>query len=321
VFETWFNRCALTGKTDGTQQPVTRAGLFWITNSILTSTGTSANMQGSTRSAWKLSLCNTITGSGTDAPVMNAIHHIGDKCQAKANPSSAIVATNWNENTQQIDQQIFAFNTWYNCTQNVTALLLGLTSGGSWTCNLIEANQAAAKGGQISGDAVITSPNRVYNLFNTAAGDGQNFCYGESGTTQVKKIGVSRFNAFPDRNDKADWYDATSGVSANRTGNFFCRYTVDWLANGITNATFATLGPSNLAGEVLEARSFLTGTPSFTSDRSKLGTGLGNGNYVPTTASAFKAMVGATEQLFPFDLNGTARKTDGTGACGAFEWA
>lgn len=326
--EMWFDKCVLTGT--GSQAPLQSSGWFTITNSTLNST---AAMLGNTRNVWAFLGGSTVSAGGvsTGAPVQ-AINALGNKMTNKATIGNPI-SRYWNDNSQAVASSIWAFNTWYNCTQNVVWALKSTGTGGSdvqytvgasWAQNLIEANDAAAKGGEIGADAQLMPIPRVWDLFNTAAGDGQNFLYNESTTTQIKKIGVARFNALRDRNSKSDWWDNQASANAarpERTGNWFGRYGVDWLANGVTNATNTTPSPSNLGGEVLESRSFLSGTAGFTSDRSKVGTGAGNGDYRPTSSSSYKGMVGATEQIFPFDLNGTTRKTDGTGACGAFEWA
>jgi hypothetical protein len=321
--ETWFERCALTGMTSGAQQPITRMGLFWTTNCLLTST---ANMQGSTTSAWKLNLCCTITGSGTDGPLMNSVHTLGVIAKPRCLPSSSLATSKWNENGQLLDTQIYAFNSWYNCSagasSNVAAFSYLYTTGGSWVNNLIESTSTASKGGQLAADGSSQVVGRLYNFYNTSAGDGQNFVYNSVNTTQVKKIGIAKFNALPDRNIKQDWLDNTdtTTASANRTGSFSSRYGVEWRANGITTPTHAP-SASAYTGEVTEVGSFMGGTPGFHTDASKLGTSAGNGDYRPTTSSSFKGMIGASEQMFPFDLLGVARKADGTGACGAFEWA
>jgi hypothetical protein len=162
----------------------------------------------------------------------------------------------------------------------------------------------------------------LYNLWNTTAGDGQNLAYNEINTTQYKKLAVSKFNFFRDRNVKRDTFDdATGGVNPNRTGSYANGFGVDWLCNIITNGTLTTPSASNLCGEVLETRSILSGTVGFTNDQSKTGGAAGNGDYRPTNLSSAYSRVGATEQMLPIDLNGTTRRTDGTGAVGAFEWA
>ena len=328
--ELWFDNCRLTG-TGTPQSPLSAAGWFIITNSLLTSTD---NLIGNNRNAFYLIGGSTATAAGVAGYVdMSAVHTLGCKFTNKATPLST-TSRYWNDNSQVVDQSVYGFNSWYNCTSNViwradcnstAGASTAFTGGGSWVSNLIESNDAAAKGGQLSADGIIISTPMIYNLFNTSAGDGQNFIYNDTSTAQIKKLGIAKFNLFPDRNMKDGWYvlSPASASSPTRTGNYLARMGVEWLGNVVPTATLATASASNNVGTKFETRAVITtgGTCGFTNDQSKLGGAGGNGNYIPTTSSVAKGVVGATEQMLPFDLAGTTRKTDGTGAAGAFEWA
>lgn len=328
--EMWFDRCVITGNSS--QQPFSRAGWMITTNCDMSGTAT---MTGNTRMAWHLIGGSQFSGGGVTTNFCSAVHALGNKFISKARLTSP-TSRYWSENSQAVACQVFGFNTWYNCTQNVTPNLncagsndggttgttIALTQGASWVSNLIESNDAAAKGGEICADGVLTALPMLYDLFNTSAGDGQNICYNEQGTSQVKKLVIAKFNLFPDRNMKDGWYDDAANASQPaRTGDYAGRFGVEWLCNIITSATNTTPSASNLAGVILESRSTLSGTIGFTSDRSKLGTAAGNGIYTVTTSSTAYSKIGSSEQMLPFDLAGTTRKTDGTGAAGAFEWA
>jgi hypothetical protein len=330
--EVWFDNCLINGLGAGAN-PLSRQGWTLITNSSLYRTGT---MTGNTRTAWHMMGGCTISANNVNtAAICTAVHSLGNKFQASAtigNPTSRY----WTENSQAVSQMQYAFNTWYDCQQNVvwqvlcsgsndggtTATTLPLTGFAAWVSNLIESDAASAKGGELSADTVEFPMTGLYNLWNTTAGDGQNLAYNEINTTQYKKLAVSKFNFFRDRNVKRDTFDdATGGVNPNRTGSYANGFGVDWLCNIITNGTLTTPSASNLCGEVLETRSILSGTVGFTNDQSKTGGAAGNGDYRPTNLSSAYSRVGATEQMLPIDLNGTTRRTDGTGAVGAFEWA
>lgn len=323
--EVWIDNCIVTG--NNTQQPVSRAGWLSITNSSLSGTAT---MTGNSRMAWHRLSGSTFAGAGATSNYCSAVNVTGNKFVTKARLTQP-TSRYWNDNSQVVASMQYGFNSWYDCTQNVvwsvTCAATGgtttaLTEGAAWVSNLIESNDAAAKGGEISADGVVTALPMLYDLFNTSAGDGQNIGYNETGSAQVKKTVVAKFNFFPDRNIKRDTYDdATGATNPARTGSYLNGFGCEWLCNIITAATNTTPSASNLSGEVIESRSVLSGTAGFTNDQSKTGGAGGNGNYVPTTSSSAYDQIGATEQMLPFDLNGTARKTDGTGAAGAFEWA
>lgn len=331
--ELWLDNCRITGT--GTQQPITSMGWMMITNSSLDRT---VNMIGNTRSSWHFLGGSTMTANNVSGQaICGAVHALGNKFQAAAtlvDPTSRY----WTENSQAVAQTFYGFNTWYNCQANVvwrvrcagssdggtTAATLPITSAGAWVSNLIEADQVATKGGEISADTTETALPMLYNLYNTSAGDGQNVAYNEINSTQYKKNVVSVFNLFPDRNIKRDtWDDSTGATQPARTGSYPNAFGVDWLCNVVPVATSATPSASNLVGEYFEARSHITtgGTMGFTNDQSKAGGGAGNGDYRPTSTSVARDRIGATEQMLPIDLNGTTRRTDATGAVGAFEWA
>jgi hypothetical protein len=316
--ETWFDGCTITG--NGAQQATSRMGLTWATNCTLVGQSIIAS---NTRSGNSLAAGCTISGSA-----FPSVNHIGNKFVSAAS-LGAVTTSSWNENSQLIDTQMAAFNTFYADTVNIACFTQTNTGGGSWVCNLIEGTQTAAKGGQLSADGVTVATGPIYNMWNTSAGDGQNFCYNESLTAYVAKIGISKFNVFIDRNAKSDWWDNASSSSSNpnRTGNWPVRHGVDWEYNLVYNATFSTPSASCLSGDYFEATASFpasAGAIQWTANKSKTGDSTGNGDYRPTSSSSAKNMVPNTpvnRQMFPFDLNGTTRRTDGTGANGAFEWA
>lgn len=332
AYETWFDNCIINGLGAGAN-PISRPGWVMMTNCNLYRVGT---MFGTTRSAWHLMGACTISANGVNnAAICFAVNVLGSKFQASATIGNPI-SRYWTENSQAVAQMNYGFNSWYNCQQNVVwqVLCLGSNDGGAtgttipltgpaaWVSNLIEADQASAKGGELSGDVVQFPLTMLYNLWNTVAGDGQNVAYNEAGTVQYKKYAISKFNLMPDRNVKRDTFDdAANATQPARTGAYFPGFGVEWLCNIVPSATLAMPSASNLCGEVVESRTLLTGTIGFTNDQSKLGGGAGNGDYRPTTSSTAYSKVSAADQMLPFDLNGTTRKTDATGAVGAFEWA
>jgi hypothetical protein len=335
--ELWFDNCILTGT--GSQAPLSAAGWFIIYNSSLTST---VNLTGNSRNAFHMLAGSTLNAAGTNgAAISTALHALGNKFQLKATISN--VATRyWNDNTQAAACSIYGWNSWYNCTQNIiwavacngsndggtTATTLPYTAGASWVSNLIEANTDTTKGGQICADAVTTTCPRLYFMWNTSAGDGFNALYNDTntgGVGQVLKIGYIIGNLSADRNYKNQYYDLVA-AKGDRTGNHAVRFGVAAKYNFVygIGSFDAVPSPKNQAGDYYEQTSTFSGVVGFTNDLSKKGTstpGAGNGDYRPTTISAAKSIVPAAAQMLPIDLNGTARRTDGTGVPGAFEWA
>ena len=122
-----------------------------------------------------------------------------------------------------------------------------------------------------------------------------------------------------------------SGVGYNRTGNWRSRYSAGYIGN-VTGVTSNSLNPSPISwyGDFfgLQGNPTTVGygamTAAFYNNASNsstdgAGSNTGFGWYKPTSSTGFANRVPAGFAPFPGDIEGTARKNDGTGCAGAYE--
>lgn len=151
---------------------------------------------------------------------------------------------------------------------------------------------------------------------------------------RYRKTGSWQYNFVADHNMKSDEYNGTPQSTSDgaRVGNWELRYWVDCPGNAIFAGEETDGGSGSLLGELLKTsagwaskNACYTGQPGYTNYQGlanamwSLAAGSGYGDYRPTSSSC--AINRADRQAFPFDLDGTTRRTDGTGAAGALERA
>lgn len=326
--EVWFDKCVFPDASNN--KPFTRVGLVWLTNCTLTKYGTVAN-ENARQGIALLGGCTLVGPGGGSVSNIAALHYLGNNWSAGAVPYQMIPAF-WAEGTgiqTNADVTLFMANSFPSCRGAVRLPNVQMTRGFAVVQNLLElytSSGASVKGGEYAADGVNIACSEIHYIFNTVAGDGYNIAYNDgvsAVTDHPAKTAIELFNFSADRNSKGSWYDGSQANGA-RISNIATRYKVGARGNVVYGfGSFDNVpSPKNLAGEVKESRAVMSGAIGFTADRSLSGSPTtGAGDYRPTTTSSARAIVGATEQFLPFDLNGTTRKTDGTGAAGALEWA
>ena len=85
-------------------------------------------------------------------------------------------------------------------------------------------------------------------------------------------------------------------------------------SNNITESTVAVTFPG------INSVPGTNGVRGFVSDNSSTGNAAGNGDYHITSASTALNLVPSGSAKLSYDLDGVARKNDGTGAAGAYEY-
>lgn len=207
--------------------------------------------------------------------------------------------------------------------------------------NLAEATPLISSSIHAFADGDLTQITNYLDFYNTAAGERASRLYNDVVADQVAphglpKIGTSKYNIWDNYNIKADYFNG--GVGS--VGNWAYEYGVGNVGNvslfGMVNRT-ATEHPTNDATDnylgnwwlssseynlrrLLSEAAIMALFTSYTVQPQ--GSPALGGNYIPLNGStALKSRVPSGKSILSYDIAGSARKTDGTGAAGAYEYA
>lgn len=193
-------------------------------------------------------------------------------------------------------------------------------------------------------DGDLTTITNYVEQHNTAVGNRASRMYNDAVGSQVApngipKLGCSIYNIWDDYNIKTDTYNADG---AGATGNWAYYYSVGNRGNvslfGAVNRSTAD-APANdnsfaayLGGAWLPSSEYNLFRTALGFTQAQIMAMFGNytvgpqaspaigGNYVPASTAAYlKGRVPAGRSVLKKDLAGTTRRTDGTGAAGAYE--
>jgi hypothetical protein len=240
--------------------------------------------------------------------------------------------SNWVANWDSCDGGVI-----YNCQflkeQAPCQLGGGYTRGFALVQNVIErTNTANSPALQIGGDTTTLPFDNVIEYHNTIPGAGAaganigrtNRAYADvAGAAGVNKRITSRFNLWYDYNVKTDTFTGNT-TATGRTGNWRVRYHVGDRGNvsvlGDDTGSGVNASGGTWAGEVWDADGKASGaTVTFTNNAAGTG-GAGGGDYTLTGASndAYGRVASGAAAL-AYDMAGRPRRTDGSGAAGAYE--
>jgi len=252
------------------------------------------------------------------------------------------------------NQPIFSYNKIFNAKQSANSLIrmfdtVSSPVGGAIIENLVEYNSSASNPIlRVTADGSANTPvTNVMLWHNTIAGQRINRCYNDSGSSLVLRTLWSEIGQLYD--STAIKSDTFTTANAGRLGNWACEYGVGYKGSidaesgtvsnpvgvaGQFQAEFPGLyskfipiratpdaqassePPSNSAG--MHAVSWLGYVNRAAWDGTSVGAG--NGDYHLTSSSPAASMIPATMAVLPYDLDGVARRNDGTGAAGAYEY-
>ena len=202
----------------------------------------------------------------------------------------------------------------------------------------------------IAADGATQPVDNIIEMHNTVVGNRGNRMYCDvTGSIGQRKRGIKRYCLDYSWPIKSDLFRSNQGNNATydvtgRVSNWEYCYDVDnfgncTLAGAATEAgttLFSNPDPSGSGWQGMWAQPTSnkklvtevgrTGTPvyaaqvAFSSDRSYFGTNAGGGDYhlIGTTNAAFDRVI-AGQAALKYDLAGTARRNDGSGAAGAYE--
>jgi hypothetical protein len=185
---------------------------------------------------------------------------------------------------------------------------------------------------RIAADGSTNTPvNNVIRWHNTIVGDRYNAGYNDTGSSPAIRTLWSTRNDYTDKSAvKSDTFPT---ANVGRVGNWAVLYNVGSMGrvDGETLVNTTSINefdgiysvPNPGTGQPLSVSSLRSIMyPAFKSRQTYNGStsGAGNGDYHLTSTSPLLNMVPAGEAVLPYDLDGIARRNDGTGAAGAYEF-
>lgn len=261
----------------------------------------------------------TSTGSGSITAVhrMVANHCVDIMLQDPG--SDASTAAKW-------DPMFVEFNSFFKCTDGAPAITYFYTATYGWSIcgNIFErASGAISPLLQVIADSDTNTSTHGVIWHNTLAGQRFNLTYNDTGTTAHLMTGTSlKFNSFWQRAIKTDTFGTPN---ANRIGNWSDLYSVGYIntQEQSNSLTFANeyQGIGSAYYPTTPTGGSPVSTPNYTNDASATGSGVGNGNYLPTAGSTLLSGVFAGQSVLGWDLFGTPISNAGAGTVGAIQVA
>lgn len=329
--------------TNSTTSGFTGMDALWVHNSDVAPTGaatfyintvdyfTDSNWNSSELSAYSLvnsaraivrGLTSTAAFSGSAMPYV----FLGNNMQFTVGGQLTDYITG--KTTPTIDNAIYAYNKISKSSSNNQLFYLYVsqseTHGTAIVQNILEGfssivNPLIA----IAADSSTSNPvNNTLIWNNTLTGQRINMAYNDYNLNDVgpayRKSWSVKNNIFDDYNAVTDT-DAHGGTPDNdRYGNHSIIHGVGQSGNIILNRV-GTSGYENKFGGLYYKRGAPL-DPAFADDNSASGDDTGNGDYRLTASSPALNIVATNQSLIPYDIRGGARKNDGTGASGAYEY-
>ena len=327
---------------------VASSAVLWVDKCALSMTGASGWAVGYTNG---YATRNTISAMGNRGfgyanglrwPLVRGNETLNDNGDTFAASAHAMVGNRnlhpmFDLNAQITDNAIVAFNSHYRYGVHSSAMWADMgytqTRGIAFVQNLVEVvNNAGTFAINNNADANTKPTNNVIFWHNVAAGQRGNFGYNWSaaGTNgaQAQKNWSLVGNIFDGWNDKSD----AQAVPANgaATGNWPLTYGVGRVgtemrftvnAGGVIDDNFVGLLSVNDSGATPGVAFHDFTTCAAYAYQGNGCSGLGNGNYHLLSDATALNRIPSGFAVLPYDLGGTARKNDGTGAAGAYEYA
>lgn len=174
----------------------------------------------------------------------------------------------------------------------------------------------------IHGDATTTSIHNVLLCYNSFLGQRNNQAYNDYNLNGVGPVYHNHWtsigNVYEDMNTVTDYEPHGGTAGAERYGNHAIRHGVSFIGN----VTLNRVGIEDYEIEfgLYYARGTSNATPlvpNFLDDKTNTATG---GDYRPTASTPFLSFIPSGMAVLPYDIAGVARRDDGTGCIGAYEY-
>lgn len=289
-----------------------------------------------------LTYTNQIASGGLSLPTWTNVGNIVSKgfyfCEAEstfgANGTTRVVAPKFG---------ILAFNTEYgDLTTNSFGFKQPVGNGGGLAIvqNLLEMiTNTSSPCFNVAADGAVKAMDNIVIQHMTVVGARSNFLYNDDGTgaladhgsKSTQKNGSLLYSLLYQYNCKTDtFFSPADGDLADggRIGNWEVHHGVGQAGNvyetPAASMSVAFTGPyegTNTWNNMYLGRNVkVKGTAAFISDLSGKGANIGFGSYKIGATSDARNRVPAGSATLPFDLDGTPRRNDGTGAAGAYEY-
>ncbi len=176
---------------------------------------------------------------------------------------------------------------------------------------------------QIAADSSSTDVNNVLFWNNTVVGQRFNGAYNDYNLNGVGPVWRRNWSI---KGNIFDNYNTVTDIDAHGGTPDGVRYGNHSITHGVSLGQNAYLERTGTFGGFLPKFAGLNSVvghstdPQYVADNSILGSGTGNGDYHLTESSPALNLVAADQSLLPYDLDGVARRNDGTGAAGAYEY-
>ncbi len=296
--------------------------LAYATQNAVTKIGQGFDVYGGVKGAYALIRGNTAT-----ALIPSSVYAILGNTKIK--PSRFCNDATCYGGMQTSENSIIAFNTVYGLSSSMLtgqpANTQTLTWGIAIVQNVFEKITTTDNIMGIAADSSTSNPaNNVILWYNDFVGERLNMAYNDftgPGTPLIRTNWSFKYNLL-DRYSNVSDVDSHNGnlPDGTRIGNWPVRYGAGTAGN--------IIGSSPFYGEFLGLYTLNTTLPGtlggydfhYTNNASYTGTAAGNGDYHPTDLSPSLNLVSSGSALLPYDIEGTARKNDGTGAAGAYEY-
>jgi hypothetical protein len=241
------------------------------------------------------------------------------------------------------DGRIFYNNRFYFCIMTSNNAVVANTKGLANVQNLYETDAVPNNiAMNFFADGDVTTISNYIDFHNTAIGERCSRMYNDVAGTMTApngcvKMGVSKYTVIDDYNIKSDTHIQAGGFGA--PGNWAFSYSVGNAGNVSLYGSKGGALPTNDNSDNFMGNAWLPSSePSLIADLGMTTTAImalftnytvgpqatpaRGGNYQPiNTAAVLKSRVPAGKSILQFDIAGNLRKTDGTGAAGAYEAA
>ncbi len=316
---------------------ISRVGLRYFIGCEMTDLGRSLNASfGSNRehtpllAGCTLSYTTQIPSGGLGTPTWTNVGNILRKGFYFTDPQATAGTAPGSTRVVPAKAAILAFNSVQGAvTTSAFGFKQATTPGGGLAIvqNVIEMiTNSSSPCFSVAADGALFAMDNIVVQHMTAVGARTNYLYNDSGTSAVPKNGTLAYSILNQYNCKTDTFsNPTQGPNGVRVGNWEPHHGIGQIGNiyqtpAANGPAAPYTGPTSWNGMYLGRNVKVLGNAAFQTDRSLTGTNEGGGDYRLGTASDARNRVPAGSAVLPFDLDGTPRRNDGTGAAGAYEY-
>jgi hypothetical protein len=225
-------------------------------------------------------------------------------------------------NTPQNDNAIIAFNSHYNFTNGFwVEASVPFASGMAIVQTVVEELSGASGFAGFSSISPDTGFNNIIIWDNTTVGGRDNLFYNDyaaGAATPITNVSF-RGNSFDSYSIKCD----ALALNGTATGCLAQSFAVGFASNWIYVDTFLPdfIGTDSIFNAGSLTASYVNCAAYGSNAWGASGcSNSGSGNYHLTASASARSLVASGTAVLPYDLAGVARKNDGTGAAGAFEF-